>query len=93
MRNRMLKGNKFILVVHQLFENVSNYFPLGIGPTNWFWERFKTSRKFRLVSSAGIFPSSIVEERSNDSRFVKFPKERGIGPMRLLCDRLRLISA
>ncbi|KAI5432735.1 hypothetical protein KIW84_020149 [Lathyrus oleraceus] len=60
------------------FENVLNCFPLGISPTRWLLERFKTSRLLRFVNSEGIIPINIFEERSNHSKFVKFPMDCGM---------------
>lgn len=50
--------------------------------------KIKPSRKSKLVNSAGIIPVSIFDERSNDSIFVKFPMDLGIGQVSLLWERL-----
>lgn len=79
-------------LLYELFSNVSNCFPQGIGPTKWLCERLKTARNVKFVNYEGIPPSSLFEERSNDSSCVKFPSDGGICPARLLCERLSTLS-
>ena len=54
--------------------NVKNCRPCGIGPLNWFWERFRYSRNVRLVSSIGISPKRLFRERSKDSSAISVVK-------------------
>lgn len=38
------------------FSNVSNWFPFGMHPSRWLYERFKTARDVRETSCFGISP-------------------------------------
>ena len=73
-------------------ENVWNWLPLGIAPTNWLKERSRTERKVRLTNSLGIFPLRWLRERSNDSSCLSCPIYDGIWPVKPLPDKLRTYS-
>ena len=64
--------------MYELFSNVLNYEPWGMGPVSRFCERFKISKNVRLVNCIGIEPLSIFEEMSKDSSTDKFANDDGI---------------
>ena len=74
------------------YENVSNCVPSGIGPGNWLWERFKYARNVRLASCWGILPERLFLEKSNDSSWLRFPRDDGMVPVKLLLDKLSIIK-
>ncbi|WVY90367.1 hypothetical protein V8G54_035881, partial [Vigna mungo] len=59
------------------FPNVLNCCPVGITPSNWFCERFKTAKKFKFVKDMGISPFNWFHERSNHSKLFKLPSDNG----------------
>ncbi|WRX27847.1 hypothetical protein QQP08_020334 [Theobroma cacao] len=68
-------GSKFCSLLHS-FDKGSPHKPK--------FPMLNTSKNIRFTNSAGIFPSSLFDERSNDSSADKFPKNDGIAPVKLL---------
>ncbi|CAL8121349.1 unnamed protein product [Prunus armeniaca] len=73
--------------------NEVSWVPCGIGHVRLLWDTSKYPRNVSLVSCWGICPESLFCERSNDSRFLKFPKDDGIEPVRMFLDILSAQSS
>jgi hypothetical protein len=51
---------------------------------SWFCDKFNTAKNVKLVNCAGISPTNLFEERSNDSSVDKFANDGEIWPVKLL---------
>ena len=71
---------------------VSKWLLRGMSLVRLLQERFNTSKKSRFTSCVGILPWSLFDERSKDSSCDKLLKDDGIGPIKLLWEKLRTTS-
>ncbi|GER33246.1 RING/U-box protein with C6HC-type zinc finger [Striga asiatica] len=71
-----------------LESRVGKMLPGGSRPTSLLWERFAITRFWSWPSSRGISPVSWFTSSFRILRFVNEDMDSGMGPLRLLWDKL-----